>query len=80
MLSIFLTLTIIHSLTGTNFDVFSRTLYGNTATLPVCSDKKLNESQTTTQNIINGILNKVEIFLQIMRLYNVSIVDFNRKF
>jgi hypothetical protein len=80
MFSMYLTITILHCLCSSNFNSLSKKITNCDNMVHTISDKKLKQSQTTLQTIINNIVTKVEFFTEIIVLCGIKTVIFDQKF
>lgn len=80
MFSVYLTITILHCLCGSNFNSLSKDLDRCDSTTPIFSEKKLKQSQTTLQTVISNIVSRVEFFIEILVLYGIKDIHLDQKF
>jgi len=78
MLSVFITFTILHCLSSSNFNIFSKKIDGHTPN--IFNEKILKKSQATVQSIITNIVNRIDIFFKILNIFGISTFLFDEKF
>ena len=80
MFSVYLAITILHCLCGSNFNSLSKKVDRCDGTTPIVSDKRLKQSQTTLQTVLNNIVTRVEFFIEILGLYGIKNIHLDQKF